>query len=454
MAGHRDAVIVVPGVMGSVLEGPDGQVLWGMQPALLARAWLTGELAGLAVRPDEKPGRVRATGLLRVPAYAPCLRGIEPYTHLVERLVQQSGDARAVLEFPYDWRLPVTSHANRFVDAATRHLESWREIVRTQHPDTEPASVRLFVVAHSMGGLLVRAALTRSGVAEVVRRVLTLGTPYFGSVNAVRILATGDEGPPGVPRRAARDLARTCPGVYDLLPRYVCVDGPTPRVLAPADISAIGASRELAEAAANRWETLRLREPGPAAPTSAVVGAGQSTWGSLTLDAGRLSVSERTLDDDPDAAGDATVPRRSANLPGVEGTPLHLEHGALAKADDAIHVVLDKLDDRDSGPRLAVRGLYTRIPDLAAAGAPVTVAVSDTGPVGRSAASGPQGISVRSTQLATDQNHQWSLSRSAPDGALQFVHEGLPPGLHRVTVTGGGGSPVTAIMLVTEDPPR
>lgn len=56
---------------------------------------------------------------------------------------------------------------------------------------------RVDVVAHSMGGLAVRHFLAHEGGADVVRRVVFLGTPHRGTV--VAMLAWGDGGREMVP---------------------------------------------------------------------------------------------------------------------------------------------------------------------------------------------------------------------------------------------------------------
>ena len=86
-AVSRDAVIVIPGIMGSSLVDVETRdVLWGLDDAELVgqRVDDRAALRRLAVTDDERAGRtgrVRAGGLLRFPAFAPVLKGFEPYTN-------------------------------------------------------------------------------------------------------------------------------------------------------------------------------------------------------------------------------------------------------------------------------------------------------------------------------------------------------------------------------------
>jgi hypothetical protein len=57
-----------------------------------------------------------------------------------------------------------------------------------------------------------------------VRRVITLGTPLAGAVNALRGLASGRYLPLGLFATSLRDATRTMPGVYERLATYKCVD--------------------------------------------------------------------------------------------------------------------------------------------------------------------------------------------------------------------------------------
>lgn len=134
--------------------------------------------------PDETEGiygRITPRRLLRFPAFAPFLAGFEPYSALLKSLRSVTYPA-AVKEFPYDWRLPVAYTGGLLADFAIRHLVEWRNseqevAARRQDPEGDRPA-RLVIVAHSMGGLLVRQACRSAGFAEEVRATVTLGTPF------------------------------------------------------------------------------------------------------------------------------------------------------------------------------------------------------------------------------------------------------------------------------------
>ncbi|MEU6366725.1 hypothetical protein ABZ876_13590 [Streptomyces sp. NPDC046931] len=127
-----DAVILVPGIMGSELvDTTTGRTLWGLSdPRWYVSAWPSGtSLSALRLTPEERSGRygrVRATRLIRFPAFAPVLAGRSPYEQLRKGLRAVVWHPAAVAEFAYDWRLPVAHNAAPLAEFARRHLDDWR----------------------------------------------------------------------------------------------------------------------------------------------------------------------------------------------------------------------------------------------------------------------------------------------------------------------------------------
>lgn len=433
--------------MGSELVDVDGTVVWGLSVRALGQAWVTGRMDGLKVTDDDLAGRprLRPSRLLRVPAFLPGLHGIEPYTALLNRLRDEVAiDPRAVGEFPYDWRLSIEHNGKLLAQRCSEHLDKWRAVVASAGY-ADPTEVRIVLVAHSMGGLVARYATEVEKARTLVRRIVTLGTPYFGAVKAVQMLATGKGAP--VPQRAARRLAVTCPGVYDLLPRYKCVTPPVettdaatvqPRLLIPDDVAAVGASRQLAVEASDRYSRLDQAVGAESAvPISVLVGAEQPTLQSLSIDSGACYFERAVLG--IDHGGDGTVYRQAAAPMGATAFPLPQRHGALAKTAEAITFVRDKLVGADTGPPLGTRPIGLDLPSAVGAGQVIEVEVSGT--------DDPVGVEVTSTDLDTGARTYWAPS--APrGGSLLFTRAGLQPGVHRVEVKAGGFSPVSDLMLV------
>ena len=86
-------------------------------------------------------------------------------------------------EFSYDWRLSNRIAALRLARLAKGWVDKWRD---SGHPNG-----RLILIGHSMGGLVARYFLEVLGGLEITRKLLTFGTPYRGSLNALDFIANG-----------------------------------------------------------------------------------------------------------------------------------------------------------------------------------------------------------------------------------------------------------------------
>lgn len=445
-----DAVVVIPGIMGTeLIDTVSGKLLWGLDPGLLTRMWSAPSraLARLAVDPEGdgvKPGR-----LLRVPAFAPFLAGIEPYTKLTRALRENVRHPSAVLEFGYDWRLPVQHNAALLAEAIEAHLARWR--IESDRPQA-----RIHLVAHSMGGLLCRSLATIPGAMDEVVQVITLGTPFEGAAKAVLTLASGSGGP--VPARGLRAVAVTMPGLYDLLPTYRCVDeGDTVRRLTAGDIENIGGRADLASAAFE----YRSRLASVAIPSHRpLIGIAQPTVCSLAIDAGRVEPLFHTFDVDSSGGlavgadgslrrlpgrGDGTVPRNSAVPQHHRDTvPLPQQHGPLAHTDEAVAFVLDRLHHRDTGPRLGETELGICAPDLVQPGREFTIEIVGV--------DDPEDVRLAVTDVGDNETiaHPRAEFR---DGRMVFPVTVFASGLFRAVAAGGGTSAVSQLFLATVDEP-
>ncbi|WP_280310291.1 esterase/lipase family protein [Nocardia abscessus] len=448
-----DAVLIVPGIMGSELVDTDtGKLLWGMKPGLLARMWMAPDqaLKPLAVAANG-PGSVRPRGLLKVSATSPVFAGVEPYTKLVAALRKAVRHPAAISEFAYDWRLSAEYNATLLAEAIRRHVRWWRNFSDRPH-------ARAVIVAHSMGGLVTQRAAAIPGALDDVTTVITLGTPFGGAVKAVLMLGTGEGAP--LPARRLQVVAATMPGIYDLLPTYRCVDdGLTVRRLTPQDLAAIGADGGLAEAAfADHAPVLGVRLAGH----RPIIGVAQPTVCSVTFEHGRPKLLSHTFIPDGDrdvtrnpasgvpvrapGLGDGTVPRNSAvPLTDSRVFALSQQHGALAVSDETIAFVLDVLRhaDRDRGARLAGPGeIGITVPDVVQVGTMFNVKVVGI----------EQPNSVRARVFDADTDRQTDLlSAVRRDGEIVVVAAIHRPGVYRVAVDGSGTSPVSQLVLAVDD---
>ncbi|MFE5484387.1 hypothetical protein [Streptomyces sp. NPDC056527] len=476
MSGQRiperrlhDAVIIVPGIMGSALKDVEsGKQLWGVRRLFEYSARMHARrLRELAVSDEERTGRtgrVEPTGVLNIAESMPGLGQAQPYNHLVSELRHEALHRSAVLAFPYDWRLSVEHNGGLLATAARRHLEAWREHAAHRHylggrPEAGPA--RIVFVAHSMGGLLVRELLHRGDLRPDIRAVMTVGTPFSGSVKAAVMLNSGKGAPLLLPRTTLRDATRTMPGVYDLLPSYRALDlGLDSRVPTADDLVSLGGRRDLVD------ETLRWRESrqGITLPEhSMVVGLGKRTPQSYRMEAdavvGQDSILERDPADDrvlfhPDGRprrenreGDGTVYQFAAHLPGTreKAISVYQEHGALARSRTVVDLargMLRGLRHPDELGAMLGNGTFDLdVPEWVEPGSPITIEVSGW--------DGVFDLHCTAREVSGLDEVLYPELKPVPgqDGRLAATCVATRPGLYEIEVV-GGSEPVTRLVLV------
>jgi hypothetical protein len=302
-------VLILPGIMGSTLgvrrPGRSDDIKW-FDPVEIA----LGSLSKLAL---------------------PSSRRIEPLGVLLFAYLRLKLSLRAAgldADFhPYDWR-----HS---VDDAGRAL--------AKRIDSEPRR-KLSLVAHSMGGLVVRAMLGRRG-ADRIERVIQLGAPNGGAYSSIKAL----RGTHSLVRRLAlldlthgpNELARlvfcTLPGLIELLPAAgTCGNfdpfragdwpkGPRPRAASLAAASAT-----------------RAALPAPDERFALIAGTGHETLTGVRARDGRLQfrISEE---------GDGTVPLALACVDGLSTWISSQAHGALPADAQVTRAVIELLGRGDTG---------------------------------------------------------------------------------------------------------
>lgn len=480
----RDACMVVPGIMGSVLDDTaTGRPLWGVDLATLTDA-LTGEVVFTALRADAQEQdadadtarrapltRIRASGLLVKPWWLPVLKGLEPYSKAVKVLQKTTLAREAVTPFPYDWRLAVSYNGALLARAARAHLERWRERVKAvpEWRTTGEARPRLVFVAHSMGGLVVRAALEQDPeLAADTRTVITVGTPFLGSAKAVLMLnLLHTQAKPDRLVRRVQEMAATLPGVHDLLPGYRCLDrGLDVERLTAGDVARFGGDQGLATRSLD--ELARYREEGFALPGHrAIVGEAQPTVQSLeerqhaglavatghhhAFDIGddlELLRDPRTgIPARRDTSGDGTVHTPSAQIGTDAITYVYGQHGTLMRHDEVLRqirrIALERpqgthLGGDDTGPGLETPHLGGTL------GTPL--ALTATG------LDSPAGVDLTVHSATTGRPGHPLTVRPDPDrsdGALSARFTADVPDLYRVVLDTHRHVPVTQLVLVT-----
>lgn len=312
-------VYILPGIMGSKL-GAARQLVW-LHPAAIANGGLL-ELATPSV------GSLLASGVM-LPGY------------LKLKLMLEIAGFRPVL-FPFDWRCDLFELGR----ALLAHM-------------TANGHENVLLVAHSMGGLVARAALSLDE-GERIAKLIQLGAPNNGSfapVQAlravyptVRKIAALDH------RHTAEELARkvflSLPGLYQMLPSNSAGLDLFDLHSWPQDELVPNASM-LAHA-----RSVRAGLANADARCVSIAGVDQETITAIRLVDNHF---EYTITRD----GDGTVPLQLAAWPGARTWYAREGHGALTNNDAVLAAVIDILK-RDTTqqlpstpPAVATRGQRT-----------------------------------------------------------------------------------------------
>lgn len=253
---HRNAVIVIPGIMGSRLtHGPSEQIVWGAFTRDAANP-RDPEAARLFALPMAKgtplnqlTDSVKANGALdrlKISVFSGFSIQPKAYLQIMEVLgvggfrdeslqkpssyLDYGPDHYNCFQFPYDWRRSSAENAvalGQFV----RKKKAYIEAQNLKYHGTK-GKVKFNIVAHSMGGMVARyylrygeQGMPTSGKptlnwagAKDVEKVILVGPPNAGSALMLQQHVEGlDLGP--FTFKYPASLIGTMPSTYELLPR-------------------------------------------------------------------------------------------------------------------------------------------------------------------------------------------------------------------------------------------
>jgi pimeloyl-ACP methyl ester carboxylesterase len=438
---HPDLIVFLPGITGSVLE-KDGKVLWGNSLPFFYDMVTGNPLAGLTLnapdnRDDDCGDGIVATRLVSNIQIVPRLWKLGGYSifseKLQSRLPLEAG--KNFFEFPYDWRRDNRVSARKLATFCHDKLKIWREASNNDQ-------AKITIVAHSMGGIIARYFIECLEGWKTTRMLISMGTPYRGSLNALDSICNGAiQKIGGVTVADGTETFRSFQSVYQLLPTYGAIDAGDGSFKKAVEVNlpnmdAARATQALAfhdEITAAR--TSNLKEAQYCAANAMIVplvGMDQPTNQSAILADGALRILKSFADKDD--GGDGTVPQISAIPADYDFSAASFvanTHSALPSLDATINhvrgVVSSSTIDRqkyrslDSRPTIGIEVDY-----IYAARMPVTVqaSVSD----------------YRQTLTATFTDQARPAERSQAtlypkDGRYHCEIE-LPPGMYHVRVQG------------------
>ncbi len=358
-AKFGDLVIIVPGIFGSRLAH-NGVPFWGDGSRTFLQ-WIRrhgADLAHLSVGGDDPSlddlgDGVMPDGLLENILVVGRFVKVGGYGALASAMQRQLSLrlGENLQLFAYDWRRDLRVAARRLATKAEGWLQAWRS--RSGNRDAKIA-----LVCHAMGGIVAHAFADIEGGWPTIRSIISIGTPFLGSIRALDLLYFGlDFQSYGLPLNDLTPVARTLTSVYELLPRYPAIRTFNGEVVSPFDIriptfehQKIGRARQFHRDIVDRHARNRSTAGYEQMVARSIVGIGQPTVeiGRL-LPNGTLSIDRDANESESD--GDGTVPRFSAEAPaptGFDGQWFYVPqtHGMLV-ADPTVHAhVVDLLEKR------------------------------------------------------------------------------------------------------------
>lgn len=450
-----DIVVVIPGLIGSVLS-KDGEALWGTSPGALWRVVAGNaleklELDGADNEEDNLGDGIVATALVENIEIVPGLWKQGGYSRLAESLVQGMHLTRDenYFEFPYDWRRSNRVSAKKLAALIPSWLAAWR----TKSGNSQ---AKIVFVVHSMGGLVARYFVECLEGWKVTKTILSFGTPYKGSGNALGFLCNGFAWKIGpVQAFDGTDALRSFDSIYQLLPTYPFVSLQTGDLKRVSEVDLPNLDPKRAQGAHAFHEEIRIAQArnalldeyaGSGPQVRPVVGTEQPTIQSATWDGTKLYLLTSRQGDDQ--AGDGTVPRVSAfpfELAQSSATYVPNTHSALQSDHAAVGHMRGVLTEADIDLKTyrAVVGasfaLYLEDAYRSADPVSIEVAVSDY-------VQKVDGVIDR-----LDESAEPMSMTLRPSGDRYRGDVTLQPGTYRVKLSADGFHPVEDVFLVADE---
>jgi pimeloyl-ACP methyl ester carboxylesterase len=453
-----DVIVLLPGITGSVLQ-KDGRDVWALSggAAVKALGSLGASIKQLELHGDDPDADdlgdgVTAPRVIPDTHLIPGLWKIDGYGKVSEKINAELevDPGRNFFEFPYDWRRDNRVHARRLARESKDWLKAWRE--RSGNDDA-----KLILIGHSMGGLICRHFLELLDGWKETRLLITFGTPYRGSLNAVDFVVNGMKKKLGpITLLNLTDVLRSFTSVYQLLPIYPCVDSGNgelgrvtevdgiPGLVRERAVDALGFHAAIREAVEEHAGLPAYRDGGYG--IHPIAGIFQPTGQSVSLRGGRVDIL-RTYQG-RDEGGDGTVPSVSA-------TPIELSnkdrevyvrerHASLQNADHSLDQVIGLIrrQEFDQSQRFAPgAGISLDLDDAYLTTEPVVVRAL------------PEAEWATLTAVVEDVDSNTQVAQATLTKATDGWHEAelvpLPAGAYRVTVRGDGGvNPVTDVFAM------
>ena len=465
----KDVIVILPGIMGSVLQ-KDGRDLWNVSGQAIWEVLrsLGSRINDLKLENDDPEGGeigdgVVPTSLIQDAHIIPGLWKIDGYNEITKMIKDnfkvEPGDiykdadntVANFYEFPYDWRRYNSANANILKKLLDKRLKAWRD------SDEARKDAKIILLAHSMGGLVSRYYLEVLGGWKDCRALFTFGTPYRGSLNAVNFIANGYK----KLFLDLTDIMRSFNSVYELMSIYemLKIEDQFYRI-AEAPVTLPNIKKDRAEAALKFHRDIEQelkvnsQEDDYSYITIPILGIEQKTFQSAILEDNKIEVVEdlpAIIADQPSfATGDGTVPEISAFPPEFKKRDAFLirsvgeSHGALQNQDwilDDIQQILERYQfDARRVRNAGQQAISLLLEDVYFTGEPVIIKANEIGRVPSNK------LTAEIVNVKTKATLTQDLTNTG-EKAWELKVENLTPGLYRAIVTAeiSGDNSVTPV---------
>jgi len=216
----KNPVIVVPGILGSRLNRvSDGEEVWPDGNTMFLSS-LDSQLDELILFLDgsQNIGYNMNPSEVILNERILLLANKILYKNLIDSLVDQKYVLNdTLITFPYDWRLDIQDEAQKLGDTIAA--------ARANSP-----TGKVDIIAHSMGGLLVKQYLLQATGTNFIDKLIFVGVPNLGAPKALKILNYGDDlgftfsNQSVLNPDEVKKISQNMPAIYELLPSRKYLD--------------------------------------------------------------------------------------------------------------------------------------------------------------------------------------------------------------------------------------
>ena len=213
----KTPVIIVPGIMGTEMKkGSD--LLWADILRMVNPLNIDSFMDPLQFNKDLTPSEpeVYMSSIIGLKKFWPIVFDYSDgliKSFLDQTYTEGTSSTATLFTFPYDWRYGVSG---KFADGRTNADLLKQKI---QEVMAQTGSDKVDIVAHSMGGLIVKKYVMDNTADNHIGKAVFVGVPNLGAPNAIKTLLEGDNFDiPFLDEAEMKKISQNMPAIYDLAP--------------------------------------------------------------------------------------------------------------------------------------------------------------------------------------------------------------------------------------------